>query len=139
MNTINELWTILQPIVLLLVSTVGPILVTWIATRLAAVLQITEDDKRVALEKQLRDALHQSAENAIKLIIGKAVASGSDTIAGSLSGIANDSRALNQIVNYVKTKNPDAVATLGVDEKAILDIALSKIPNVLGSLSRHGS
>jgi len=40
---------------------------------------------------------------------------------------------LNEAVAYVTDKNPEALAKLGVDQKALKDILLSKIPEVMQS------
>lgn len=67
-----EVWTIVQPVVVLLVSTVGPVLVTWISARLIELLNVTNEKQRVEIEAKLREALHQSAANAIRFALSKA-------------------------------------------------------------------
>ncbi len=118
-----EAWTIVQPVVVLLVSTVGPVLVTWIAARLIALLKVTDEKQRVEIEAKLRDALHQSALNAMKYAFAKA---GLPTIGGVINpGLVAEA------VTYVTEKNPDALKKLGVDNRALEDIILSKIPEVV--------
>lgn len=120
-----EAWTIVQPVVVLLVSTVGPVLVTWIAARLIALLKVTDEKQRVEIEAKLRDALHQSALNAMKYAFAKA---GLPAIVGVISpGLVAEA------VTYVTEKNPDALKKLGVDNKALEEIILSKIPEVVQS------
>jgi hypothetical protein len=118
-----EIWTIVQPIVVLLVSTVGPVLVTWIAARLIALLKVTDEKQRVEIETKLRDALHQSAANAIRFALSKA---GLPTV----GGIINDT-ILAEASKYVIEKNPEALQKLGVDAKALHEIILSKLPELI--------
>ncbi|AYM13050.1 hypothetical protein G6L58_17230 [Agrobacterium tumefaciens] len=118
-----DVWTIVQPIVVLLVSTVGPVLVTWIAARLIALLKVTDEKQRVEIETNLRNALHQSALNAMKYAFAKA---GLPAIGGLISPIL-----IAEAVTYVTEKNPDALKKLGVDNKALEEIILSKIPEVV--------
>lgn len=118
-----DLWTIVQPVVVLLMSTVGPVLVTWIAARIISLLKITDEKQRVEIEAQLNNALHQSALNAIRFAFTKA---GMPSIAGQMSDTV-----LNEAISYVTEKNPDALKKLGVDHKALREILLSKIPEVM--------
>ncbi|MBP2460158.1 MULTISPECIES: hypothetical protein [unclassified Rhizobium] len=54
---------------MLLVSTIGPVLVTLIAARLIAVLKVADEMQKLEIEARLRDALHQSAVNGLKLAL----------------------------------------------------------------------
>ncbi len=118
-----EVWTIVQPIVVLLVSTVGPVLVTWIAARLIALLKVTDEKQRVEIESKLREALHQSAANAIRFALSKARLP-------NVGGVINDT-ILAEARKYVVEKNPEALEKLGVDGKGLEEIILSKLPGVL--------
>lgn len=120
-----DVWTIVQPIVVLLVSTVGPVLVGWISARLIALLKVSDEKQRVEIEAKMREALHQSALNAIRFAFTKA---GMPSVAGHMTDTV-----LNEAVAYVTDKNPEALAKLGVDQKALKDILLSKIPEVMQS------
>lgn len=122
-SALYEVWTIVQPIAVLFVSTVGPVLVTWISARLIALLKVTDEKQRTEIEAKLRDALHQSAMNAIRYAFTKA---GMPHIAGHVS-----ESTLNDAIVYVTEKNPEALQKLGVDRSALKDILLSKIPEVL--------
>lgn len=122
-----EVWTIVQPIVVLLVSTVGPVLVTWIAARLIALLKVTDEKQRVEIEAKLREALHQSAANAIRFALSKAgVPHGVIRIGGAI----NDA-VLAEAAKYVAEKNPEALQKLGVDAKGLEEIILSKLPDLI--------
>ncbi|MND22676.1 hypothetical protein D3C80_130590 [compost metagenome] len=122
-----EVWTIVQPIVVLLVSTVGPVLVTWIAARLIALLKVTDEKQRVEIETKLREALHQSAANAIRFALSKAgVPHGVIRIGGAI----NDA-VLAEAAKYVTEKNPEALQKLGVDAKGLEEIILSKLPELI--------
>ncbi|CUX23036.1 MULTISPECIES: hypothetical protein [Agrobacterium] len=117
-----DLWTVVQPVVVLLVSTVGPVLVTWIGARLIALLKISDEKQRVEIEARLRAALHESALNALKYAITKTgLPLKTDAVSGAVLGIAAD---------YVMQKNPDAVAKLGVGPSALQEIILSKVPDL---------
>lgn len=119
-----DLWTIVQPLVVLFVSIVGPVLVTWIAARLINLLKVTDDKQKMEIETRLRDALHQSASNALKYAMAKA---GMPPIFNAV--VSSD--VIADAVAYVHEKNPDAVTGLGVNAEALRDIILSKVPDIL--------
>ncbi|SMD18046.1 hypothetical protein [Rhizobium sp. RU36D] len=118
-----ELWAIVQPVVAVFFSLVGPALATWIAVRLLAVLKISDDAKRLEIEAQLRQALHQSAANALRYAMAK---SGLTTSAATIAPAV-----LKEAVRYVEDKNPDALARLDVSPDALRDIIMSKVPDLL--------
>ncbi|NTF32290.1 hypothetical protein [Rhizobium skierniewicense] len=117
-----DVWTIVQPIVVLLVSTVGPALVGWISFRIASLLKITDEKQRIEIESQLNIALHHSAWNAVKYALTKG---GIPTPGGIVSPTV-----IADAMTYVTEKNPDALKKLGVDQQALKDIIMSKIPDV---------
>lgn len=125
-----DLWTIVQPIVVLIVSTVGPVLGGWISFRIIGLLKVTDEKQRVEIETKLNAALHQSAVNAMKYAFAKA---GLPAIGGVIS-----SGLVAEAVTYVTEKNPDALKKLGVDNKALEEIILSKIPEVVQSAKKAG-
>lgn len=118
-----EVWTIVQPVIVLLVSTVGPVLVTWISARLIALLKVTDEKQRVEIEAKLREALHQSAANAIRFALSKAGLP-------NVGGVINDT-ILAEASKYVIEKNPEALQKLGVDTKGLEEIILSKLPDLI--------
>ena len=118
-----EVWTIVQPVVVLLVSTVGPVLATWIATKLISLLNVTNEKQRVEIEAKLREALHQSAANALRFALSKA---GLPNVGGVISDTL-----LAEARKYVVEKNPEALQKLGVDAKGLEEIILSKLPDLL--------
>lgn len=122
-----DVWEILLPLVTLLVSTVGPVLVGWIAARLIAVLQITDENARKELEARLRDALHAAALNGLKYAVTRLGLSGSILT-------VNDP-VVRDAVEYVISKNPDTVIQLGIGENDIAEVVLSKVPDVIGALA----
>lgn len=122
-----EVWTIVQPIVVLLVSTVGPVLVTWIAARLIAFIKVADEKQRVEIEAKLREALHQSAANAIRFALSRA---GVPHGVIQIGGVINDT-ILAEASKYVIEKNPEALEKLGVDGKGLEEIILSKLPDLL--------
>ena len=117
-----EIWSILQPIVVLLVSTVGPVLVAWIAARLLALMKISDEKQKLELEAKLREALHQSAGNALKYALAKA---------GLPAGGAIGAAVIADALRYVEEKNPDALNKLDVHTEALRDIILSKVPDLV--------
>ncbi|CDN95934.1 hypothetical protein [Agrobacterium tumefaciens] len=123
-----EVWTIVQPVVVLLVSTVGPVLATWIATKLISLLNVTNEKQRVEIEAKLREALHQSAANAIRFALSKAELP-------NVRGVLNDT-ILAEASKYVIEKNPEALEKLGVDTKGLEEIILSKLPDLLRQTER---
>lgn len=122
-----EVWNIVQPIVVLLVSTVGPILATWIAARLIAFIKVADEKQRVEIEAKLREALHQSAANALRFALSRA---GVPHGVIQIGGVINDT-LLAEASKYVIEKNPEALEKLGVDGKGLEEIILSKLPALL--------
>ncbi|WP_311272123.1 MULTISPECIES: hypothetical protein [unclassified Rhizobium] len=118
-----DLWTIVQPVIVLLVTTVGPVLVTWIAARIISLLKITDEKQRIDIEANLRTAVHQSSLNAVKYAVTRA---GLPVMGGVISP-----NLIIDAVTYVTEKNPDALKKLGVDDKALEEIIRSKIPEVV--------
>ena len=122
-----DLWTIVQPIVVLLISTVGPALVTWLSMRLITLLKISDEKQRIEIEARLRSALHESALNALKYAVTKTgLPLRLDSIPGPVLDVA---------VEYVAEKNPQALSNLGVDVKALQDIIMSKVPEVVKAVN----
>ncbi|MDA5627762.1 MULTISPECIES: hypothetical protein [Agrobacterium] len=118
-----ELWLIVQPIAVMFVATVGPVMVTWIGARLIALLKITDEKQRVEIEVQLRTALHQSALNALKFAAARM------GVPVTLTGASG--QLVTMAADYVREKNPEALSKLGVDQKALEEIILSKIPDLV--------
>lgn len=115
-----DVWSIVQPVVVLFVSTVGPVLVTWISARLIGLLKVTDEKQRAEIEAKLREALHQSAANAINFAIAK-------------TGVGVRPRPTSEEVlrlaaSYVTAKNPEALHKLGVDANGLREILMSKLP-----------
>jgi Mn2+/Fe2+ NRAMP family transporter len=120
-----DVWQIVQPIVVLLVTTVGPVLVAAISARVLSVLKVTDENKKLAIDQQLRDALHQSATNALKYALAKA------RITAPVTGLVTASM-IADAATYVEEKNPEALAKLNVGGNALRDIIMSKVPDILG-------
>ncbi|NMG39872.1 hypothetical protein GRZ55_11520 [Chelativorans sp. ZYF759] len=114
-----DLWLILQPIVLLFVSTVGPVLVAWLAYRLTQVLKIEDEAARRDIEAKLRDALHQSAMNAAKVALAR------------LGPDAKTAELVSEAISYVQAKNSEAVKSFGLGPNELTDIVLSKVPEAM--------
>ncbi|CAN7329303.1 hypothetical protein LJR231_001803 [Phyllobacterium sp. LjRoot231] len=117
-----DVWEIVQPIAVVLGTTVGPIIGLWIAKQVITLLNITEATKSQELEDRLREALHASAMNALKYAAAKA---GLPPVA-----LAATSSAVRDAITYIKTKNPDAIDAFGLSDKALQEIILSKLPEV---------
>jgi uncharacterized protein (DUF697 family) len=124
-----ELWAVVQPLVVLLGSIVGPVLVTWISARLISLLKVADEKQKLDIEAQLRRALHDSAANALKFAIARSGIAGG-TIA-SITASAVTSAMLRDATKYVEEKNPDALQKLGITPNALQDIIMSKVPDLL--------
>lgn len=121
-----DIWTIVQPLVVLLVSIVGPVLVTWIAVRLTSLLNIQDESKRKEVEKQVRDALHNSALNGLQYAM---------TRAGLPAGVLPNAGIIQDAIDYIRTKSPDTAEQAGVDDDDLTQIILSKVPDVFAKLA----
>lgn len=124
---IQDIWSVLFPIVQLIAITGGPFLVASIGARAAAFLKISNDVQRSAFEKNLADALHSAAINALKVITTRFLTGGSVT-ADQLRDVLSSNR--KTLVDYVVSKNPDAVKHFGLGESDIMDIIQSKVPDL---------
>lgn len=125
-SILADLWNVVWPIVSLLIATVGPLLVAFISKRAADLLAINGEVARGEFEKQLRDALHESAANALKLVAAKMIMAPVpvDTQLDAMKTILqNNGEAL---INYVKKKNPEAVDYFKLDDDGLLDIIRAK-------------
>jgi hypothetical protein len=117
-----EVWTIVQPLVALFISIVGPVLITWIAGRLIMLLKVTDDAKKLEIEQRLRDALHQSASNAVAYARSRLIGTAADFGKEAL---------INAAVEYVREKNSDALTKLKVSDAALADIITAKIGSAI--------
>ncbi|MDL2403835.1 hypothetical protein [Rhizobium mayense] len=114
-------WTILQPIVTLLVTLFGPVVLAIVVGYLVKLLKITDANQQAALETQLSTALHQSAANAVKFALGKLGMPASSALASDVISLA---------ATYVQDKNPDALAKLGVNATKLQDIITAKAQDI---------
>lgn len=122
---LRELYGVLSPLIQLAVMTLGPILVSYLSVRLVSVLNVKEEKDKVELEKAIRDAIHASAQNAWLFALKKAGLSFTDLKA------ANDIQlveALKLAKGYVKDKNPDGLDKIGITDKQLEDILVTKLP-----------
>lgn len=122
-----ELWLVVQPIVVMFMATVGPLMATWLAARLIALLKITDEKQRVEIEAQLRTALHQSALNALKFAAART---------GIPVALGASGQLVTMAADYVREKNPEALQKLGVDSKALEEIIMSKLPELANMVQR---
>lgn len=128
-SPLYEIWLIVQPLVVLLVSTVGPALVAWVSYRLVALLKISDENAKKEMEAKVRDALHQAALNGLKYALTKA-----GLPASGLSGKPSPA-ILGDALDYVLTKNPETVQQAGVATGDIRQIILSKVPDVIAMVT----
>jgi hypothetical protein len=124
-----DLWSVIQPLVVLLCSIVGPVLVTWISARLISLLKVADEKQQLEIETKLRNALHDSAANALKFALARAGISGGAIAQVTTAAIT--SVVLREATKYVEEKNPDALQKLGVTPDALQDIIMSKVPDLL--------
>lgn len=119
---------VVLPVAVMAFSTAGTILVPALVYKLVSWLNIKEDVKRKELEEKWVATLHAAGANGLKVAMAR-LGMGTTAITGKVSA-----EALSMAVNYVKSKNPETVAKLGVSEKDITDVILSKVPDLLARL-----
>lgn len=129
-----DLWAIVQPLVVLLGSIVGPVLVAWISARLISLLKVADEKQQLEIEGKLRQALHDSAANALKFALARSGISGGEIVSATASTIT--SAMLHEATKYVEEKNPDALQKLGVTPDALQDILMSKVPDLFRQAAR---
>lgn len=125
-----ELWAVVQPLVVLLGSIVGPVLATWISARLISLLKLADEKQQLEIQAKLRQALHDSAANALEFALARSGISGGAF--ANVTASAVTSTMLREATKYVEEKNPEALQKLGVTSKALQDIIISKVPDLLG-------
>lgn len=126
---VNDIWSVIFPIVQLLVVTAGPILVGWLVARISSVLKINGEAARAEFEKNLRDALHQSAVNALKLVTAKLMTGNANAVPLAQSLDLNR----DVLIEYVMKRNPEAVEYFNLNPKGVMDIIQSKIPDLFSA------
>ncbi len=119
-------WTIVQPLVTLLVTLFGPVIIGIVAAYLVKLLRITDANQQAALEGQLRAAVHQSALNAVKFALGKL---------GLPASAALTATVISTAMAYVQDKNAGDLAKLGVSEDKLKDILTAKAQDVASAPS----
>ena len=124
-----DLWSIVQPLVVLLCSIVGPVLVTWISARLISLLKVADEKQQLDIQAKLRQALHDSAANALKFALARSGIAGGSIASVTASAIT--SAMLRDATKYVEEKNPEALQKLGVTPNALQDIIMSKVADLL--------
>lgn len=120
---VYTLWTIVQPIVTLLATIIGPVIATYLAAVLIRLIGVKDENEKAKLEAQFRDALHQSALNGLKFAIAKRTGPVGDMIAGVIPD-----EILSDALDYVHRKNPEASAKIDPDD--LRDIIMSKAVDV---------
>ncbi len=123
-NDSHSLLAILISYGMPLVEALAAAAVTWIIGQIIRLLGITDQATRLKVEGQLRDALHFAAENGLKYAFAKL---------GVPASLAASATVIADAIAYVRDKNPDAVATFGLDDKALEQIILSKLPALVQS------
>lgn len=121
-----EILAVVRPLIELLVMVLGPIFVGWLATKLSATLNVTDAKAKADLEARLRDALHKAAENGLLLAVQRLGIGEKTPVSPSLQ------KDLVEIAkNYVRQKNPETLAGLGVSAGDLADIITAKLPQLL--------
>ena len=114
-STIDLILRIFEPILLALASILG----TWLTVRLSAKYSAEEAVYVKANEIQVRDGLHQAAENGLKAALAESK--------GSVS-----SAVIDKAVAYVEDKNPAGVEQFDLSSDAVADIVRSKVADIVG-------
>ena len=118
-----EILAVVRPLIELLVALGGPVIAGWLVAKLSATLKITDEKARVELEAGLRDALHKSAENGLRLALQRlGIKGGAPVLTSEIVEVAKQ---------YVRQNNPDALAGLGVSADMLTNILTAKLPQVM--------
>lgn len=125
---LNDLLGIVAPLILVFIGTVGPVYVTILAQKAVSFMNIKNDGERLEVEAKFRDALHQSAWNAVNFALGKL---GIDAERLTLGGGETQVKLVREALEYVKDKNPDAIKALGVDDGKLAEILIGKLQSAL--------
>jgi uncharacterized protein YicC (UPF0701 family) len=113
----------------IILSILAPLLTAGMAILGSIITKRYSDKIGVEEAKALKDALHQSVENALKAAIARRGESGLATAAS----IVGTPAIFSEVIRSVHEKNPEAVDKLGVTDKIISDLMLSKVPDVLAA------
>ena len=123
MEILKQLFIVFLPLTQLVVSMTGIVGLPWITGQIISRLHIKNTETANAVEAQLRDALHKSALNAVNYTVSKfgLPTSGATSLSADMVKTA---------VDYVKTKNPDAIKKFGASDFDLEQIVVSKLPQV---------
>lgn len=124
----NDLLGVIAPMVLVFVSTVGPAYVTILAQKAVSFMNIRNEAERLEVEERFRQALHESAWNAVNFALGKL---GIDAERLTLGGGDTQVKLVREALAYIKDKNPDAIKALGVTDNKLADIVIGKLQSAL--------
>lgn len=113
-----EVWEVFKPIVGIIVTSAIAVYVPVIAHRINTALGLKN-------EEAIRDALHKAAENGVAYAQTKLATAGAGPVT-----VGDTTKIIGEAVDYVKSKNPDAIKKLGVGDKALTDIVMAKIGKV---------
>ncbi len=120
-SVVAAILSTVMPIIVLLISTLGPAAGTYIIAQIIGFLGITNQNKKLEVEGKLRDVLHFCMVNALKFAYTKA---------GLPLGSALSPAVISDALFYVKDKNPGTVAALGLNDTDLEHILLTKFSEV---------
>ena len=144
-QTLTTALSILQPLIEIIISIVGPVIVVWLSTRLANLLRVQDEQKKLEIETTLRDALHKAAENALKFAMTKYGMTGivpTSNMSQSITQLAleatRDNMAANKfnaiietaVQEYLIPKMPETIDRLKATELDLANIVSSKVATV---------
>ena len=112
MQTIDQLLTILTPVLLALAG--------WVAVRVETRIKRMT---KVEMESYHRDALHLALSTGVKLAIARVLRDGK-----AVDAHLEDIKA--QVVGYARQSVPDAISFLGAEFERLLDIAEAKVADI---------
>lgn len=135
---------ILRPALEVFLSVAVPALVTVLAAQAIRFLGIKSEDQKIKVEADLRNALHEAAQNALLFAMTKyGIKSGGNNATIDIGWIASKAgsgdpgaselmgKVLNEAVEYyLMPKMPDSITKLKATRQDLEDIVLSKIPRV---------
>lgn len=114
---VEDIYNVLQPYLLAIVSVVATAIVGWLAELLRRKFNLDIDAAH-------RDALQTALANGAGLLIGKA----GNAVAGRKLDLK--SAALAEAVNYVLQAVPDAIRHFGITPEAVAEKLQAKLPQL---------
>lgn len=130
-----ELGAVVWPLISLFITLVGAAIVPFLAGRLIKRLGIENADKKAEVEAKLREALHQSGQNALMFALSKAGYASPLSVSNLVHNAPLDPKVkakLDAVVqsavkDYLIPKMPGTIKKTKASETDLEDIVISKL------------